>query len=92
MQPTLFLSHGSPMMPFEDIPARAFIASLGQTLEKPKAILLVSAHWDNDVPTLTSAQDLGTIHDFYGFPRPLSTQLSRPWRARTGRNHCRRAG
>jgi 4,5-DOPA dioxygenase extradiol len=71
MQPTLFLSHGSPMMPFEDIPARAFIASLGATLEKPKAILLVSAHWDSDVPTLTAAETLDTIHDFHGFPQAL---------------------
>lgn len=71
MQPTLFLSHGSPMMPFEDIPARAFIASLGQTLDRPKAIVIVSAHWDNDVPTLTAADDLDTIHDFYGFPPAL---------------------
>jgi 4,5-DOPA dioxygenase extradiol len=71
MQPTLFLSHGSPMMPFEDIPARSFIASLGHTLERPKAILLVSAHWDNDVPTLSAADNLDTIHDFYGFPQQL---------------------
>jgi 4,5-DOPA dioxygenase extradiol len=71
MQPTLFLSHGSPMMPFEDIPARAFIASLGQSLTRPKAIVLVSAHWDNDVPTLTAGEQLDTIHDFYGFPPAL---------------------
>ena len=70
-QPTLFLSHGSPMMPFEDIAARGFIASLGQSLTRPRAILLVSAHWDSDVPTLTAGEKLDTIHDFYGFPPAL---------------------
>lgn len=71
MQPTLFLSHGSPMMPLEDSEARDFIAALGQSLTRPEAILLVSAHWDSEVPTLTAADRLDTIHDFQGFPPAL---------------------
>ena len=69
--PTIFVSHGSPMLILEDRPARAFLASLGQLLPRPKAIVAVSAHWDTDVPAVSTARKPDTIHDFYGFPEPL---------------------
>ena len=69
--PTVFVSHGSPMLILEDRPARAFLASLGQLLPRPKAIIAVSAHWDTDVPAVSTAHKPATIHDFYGFPEAL---------------------
>src|SRR5215831_7746683 len=69
--PTVFVSHGSPMLILEDRPARAFLASLGKLLPRPKAIVAVSAHWDTDVPAVSTAHKPKTIHDFYGFPEAL---------------------
>jgi 4,5-DOPA dioxygenase extradiol len=70
--PTLFVSHGSPMLYLEkDVPARAFLASLGQQVPRPKAILAVSAHWNTEQPAVSLAAKPETIHDFYGFPEAL---------------------
>ena len=69
--PTVFLSHGAPTLILEDTPARAFLASLGQQLPPPRAIVAVSAHWDTDVPAVSLARQPETIHDFYGFPDAL---------------------
>jgi len=69
--PTVFVSHGSPTLILDDVPARAFLASLGQQLPKPKAIIAVSAHWDTDVPAVSLARKPETIHDFFGFPDDL---------------------
>ncbi|HTR85897.1 MAG TPA: class III extradiol ring-cleavage dioxygenase [Reyranella sp.] len=70
--PTLFVSHGSPMLYLEqDLPARAFLASLGAQVPHPKAILAVSAHWNTERPAVSIAAHPETIHDFYGFPEPL---------------------
>ena len=44
--PSLFLSHGSPMMALEPSPARDFLAGLGSLFPRPRAILVVSAHHD----------------------------------------------
>jgi 4,5-DOPA dioxygenase extradiol len=69
--PSLFLSHGAPTLPLTDTPARTFLQQLGQTLERPKAILVISAHWETAVPTVSAVDSNATIHDFGGFSRAL---------------------
>ena len=67
--PTLFLSHGSPMYSIEPGAAGRAWAALGDTLGKPAAVLIASAHWDTDLPMVTGNPKPETIHDFGGFPR-----------------------
>jgi 4,5-DOPA dioxygenase extradiol len=69
--PVLFLSHGSPTMPFDNVPARDFLMRLGSRLPKPRAILCISAHWEAAVPSITASRAPATIHDFHGFPGAL---------------------
>ena len=69
--PSLFLSHGAPTLPLTDTPARTFLGHLAQQIERPKAILVVSAHWETQRPAVNAVAWNDTIHDFYGFPRPL---------------------
>lgn len=69
--PTVFVSHGSPMLILGESPARAFLATLGRQLPRPTAIVAVSAHWDTDMPAVSLARRPDTIHDFYGFPDAL---------------------
>jgi 4,5-DOPA dioxygenase extradiol len=69
--PSLFLSHGAPTLPLTDTPARDFLGQLGRVLERPRAILVVSAHWETARPAVNAVEWNDTIHDFYGFPRPL---------------------
>ena len=71
-QPALFISHGSPMMAVQQSATSDFLASLGQTLSKPRAIVVFSAHFDeaHDI-VITSGDAPPTIHDFYNFPKPL---------------------
>ena len=45
--------------------------ALGRTLPRPRAVLMVSAHWETSVPMLTGNPKPGTIHDFGGFPAAL---------------------
>ncbi len=69
--PVLFLSHGAPTLPLE--PGETGIAwqRLGAQLPKPSAILVISAHWETSIPTLSRAVQPETIHDFSGFPEAL---------------------
>jgi len=71
MLPALFVSHGAPTLPFDDVPARDFLRGLGREIGKPRAILIVSAHWDTDVPETNSVAVNDTIHDFAGFAKAL---------------------
>jgi len=67
----LFLSHGAPTLPFEDVVAREFLSGLATTLPRPRAILVISAHWETPVPTVNAVARNETIHDFAGFPAEL---------------------
>ncbi len=69
--PTLFLSHGSPMHAVQPGPVGRAWATLGRTLPRPRAILMVSAHWETSVPMVTGNPQPETIHDFGGFPPEL---------------------
>jgi 4,5-DOPA dioxygenase extradiol len=71
MLPSLFVSHGAPTLPFDDVPARAFLKGLGASMPKPKGIVIASAHWETNVPAVNRVAVNGTIHDFGGFPQAL---------------------
>lgn len=75
MLPSLFISHGSPMLPLTWSPARDFIAGLGAAITaqhgRPRAILVASAHWETAAPMVNAVERNRTIHDFHGFPRAL---------------------
>ena len=67
----LFLSHGAPTLPLEDVAARYFLEGLAPTIPRPRAILVVSAHWETRIPTVNAVEKNETIHDFAGFPEAL---------------------
>lgn len=69
--PSLFVSHGSPMLALTDTPARRFLTGLSTLLPRPRAILVVSAHWETTAPMVNKVARNQTIHDFFGFPRAL---------------------
>jgi 4,5-DOPA dioxygenase extradiol len=70
-QPTVFIGHGSPMYALEPNRHTAAWASLGKRLQKPDAILVISAHWLTRGTWLTAMPQPKTIHDFSGFPKAL---------------------
>jgi 4,5-DOPA dioxygenase extradiol len=62
--PTLFISHGSPLMVIQESPAHRFPLELGRSLPRPKAILVASAHWESTGgPAVSLAAEPETIHD-----------------------------
>ncbi|PKA60319.1 4,5-DOPA dioxygenase extradiol-like protein [Apostasia shenzhenica] len=72
---TFFISHGSPTLSIDEkMPARHFLKSWRSKhfAAVPKAILMISAHWDTAEPAVNIINDRNdTIHDFYGFPKPM---------------------
>lgn len=69
--PALFLSHGSPTLVIDPSEARTFLEGLSGRLPRPRAILVISAHFNAPRPTLTASRQPVTIHDFGGFPDAL---------------------
>jgi 4,5-DOPA dioxygenase extradiol len=69
--PTVFLSHGSPMHALDAGGAGTAWRAIAESLPKPRAALVASAHWETSLPMLTSAERPETIHDFSGFPAAL---------------------
>lgn len=71
MMPTVFLSHGAPTLALEQEATAYFIRQLATHLPTPRAIVVVSAHWETAAPMITGALKPETIHDFQGFPTEL---------------------
>ena len=69
--PTLFLSHGSPMHAVNAGAAGEVWAALAKQLPTPKAVLMVTAHWESNLPMLSGNAKPSMIYDFGGFPEAL---------------------
>jgi len=77
----LYIPHGGGPLPILGEPGHQrmveFLSRVRSSLVEPRAVLVVSAHWEEDAPTVTSGSKPGLIYDYYGFP-PESYEIEYP--------------
>jgi 4,5-DOPA dioxygenase extradiol len=71
MLPSIFISHGSPMLMLRDNSTTRFFQNLPSTYKKPEFILVISAHWVTKNLKILYEESPSLIYDFYGFPKEL---------------------
>lgn len=75
LSPVLFLPHGGGPMPLFDPKGHeemiSFLTSIPNHLGSPSAILLISAHWEESIVTITGAESPELIYDYYGFAKEM---------------------
>ncbi len=69
--PAFFAGHGSPMNAIETNAFTQSLHTLGQTLPRPKAVLVISAHWTPPYSAVSVHRSPELIYDFFGFPPAL---------------------
>lgn len=73
--PSIFLGHGSPMLALDDNKLTQTLSRLGQQIlnnyGRPKAILMISAHWYTNCTLIQRTDSPQQIYDMYGFPKAL---------------------
>ena len=71
MLPSLYVSHGSPALMIMDNKTTDFLKALPKSFEKPKYILVISAHWVTKELRILTNEEPFEIYDFYGFAQEL---------------------
>ena len=71
MFPSLYISHGSPMLALEPGASGPALARLAAEIPRPTAIVIVSAHWESNELLVSGNPQPETWHDFGGFPKAL---------------------
>ena len=66
--PTLFVAHGAPIL-VDDATWVSELQAWAKQLPRPKAILMLSAHWEERPVTLGATHTVPLVYDFYGFPQ-----------------------
>jgi 4,5-DOPA dioxygenase extradiol len=69
--PSIFMGHGSPMNIIDDNQYTQNMDKVATLIEKPRAIMCVSAHWITDGTQITQSEKPKQIYDFGGFPKEL---------------------
>lgn len=71
--PTAFVAHGAPMLLEDPLWVRQ-LRDWAEVLRRPRAVLVVSAHWESAPPSLGATTTAPLEYDFYGFPERFYRQ------------------